>query len=96
MHPSLQQQPQSSHWHSQGNCFLLDWVMVAKRTVWANVGDVPEAVSGKHVLIWCRCYEKWGCDKLCLILLHRSEEEHFTAGMRDLVLQNVPQHPLGL
>lgn len=46
-HPTLHQGLQNSQWNrrGQGSCSLLERVMAAIPTVWADGGDVPDTVS---------------------------------------------------
>ena len=93
-HPSLHQQLQDGYRHGgwQGSLYVMEWIMAALHTVWANTGDVPDSVSRWQSLtdlvqiLW----DVGMCQAMFNPYTQVTDDECFTAGMQELVLQHAP------
>ena len=71
---------------------MMEWVTVTVRTVWVNAGDEPAMV--RKWQFFADLAQIWGELGMHQAMLNPNtrgpDDECFTAGMRDLVLQHAP------
>ena len=76
---------------------MIEWVTAATRTVWGNVGELPETVSRWQTYVeLIQVIHELGTQQ-AIFNLHPQgpNDECFTSRMKDLVLNTAPSNSFG-
>ena len=94
--PALRQQLQSAH-QTLGTHSLLDWLMAALRAVWPNQGDLPSSsIRWQTYAELQQVLQELGIrNAIYSPENYGPDEEIFTTGMRNTVLQMAPTSLFG-